>query len=365
MVSTNEIYVTFASGQWHRVRTLKLTKSNYYECFLIDSGEEYLIPLKSLYVCETIFRELLPQALCFTLSELSDYAKHPHANVHLKELLKHKVVVASILTSEMEYSTDSGTPSKIHATFYNTSNPHNDINMNKLLMEKITEGTQAPKLESIAYGKICHVSKTGKIYLHLMENDLKYINNLIEEIVIDPDRLERAQATSTRTFSQHLYLVYDEFNKHWYRANIISNGRYGAEPAEPIDINTENPDDDTVITADKNHRMNNVRLCFCIDFGITKAIKLSNIYNLHSLSVALYKYPCQAIALKLNHLPMFSAYVLTRLRCICDVGTNVIVKAVSLDTLPPIVDIYKRDVPDNNNLMYINEWIAKEEELQK
>lgn len=304
---------------------------------------------------------------------MNDFAEHPYAVGYLKENLLGKTLVANILTNEEQYLAECNSYperlTKIPAKFYDTSVPNEDIELNKLFIKQITEATPSPSVESMVAAKISHISRTGKLYLHLIDNDLPFINKLLKEIVGDKKRLQKANMSSMLKFSKNLHLVYDEFDKDWYRAYVIANADYYYN-IDAGNVDNENSHDnwnvgDNVFPGNQsNQYLNDVRLCFCTDFGTTKTIKLANIYNLHSLSIALYKYPCQAIPVKLNHLPTFSAYILSRLRCVLNACTTVIVKPVILDTIPPIVDIYKRDVP-NNNLIYINEWMMEEEELQK
>lgn len=98
-----------------------------------------------------------------------------------------------------------------------------------------------------------------------------------------------------KSAAQQLYLVQDEKDKRWYRASLE------AEESGPL-----------------------CRMMY-VDMGTKKAVNVSNIYRLETLSVALSRYPAQAVRMKMFDIPDVTDYLLSRMRVLLKTGLTAMV----------------------------------------
>lgn len=98
---------------------------------------------------------------------------------------------------------------------------------------------------------------------------------------------------------QQLYLVNDEKDNKWYRASLE------AEQSGPF-----------------------CRMLY-VDRGIQKLVNVQNIYQLEMLSVALSRYPAQAIRMRMFDIPEITDYLLSRMRVLLKTGLTAMVSTMA------------------------------------
>lgn len=186
-----QIYLLSISECWQRVRVEEINKENgKCLCFFIDFGDEEWHTMEQLYICEPKFLILPPQAICFSLFGLEDFAENPNAKKHL-DTLNGRSLVAEILTKKETYenfnndnnSSQSGNNinknggiTKIQCVLYDTST-NEDINLNPLILNQISDDTQPPELKRTGVNNvnITHIHENGEIYLQIRNMELQYV----------------------------------------------------------------------------------------------------------------------------------------------------------------------------------------------
>jgi hypothetical protein len=98
-----------------------------------------------------------------------------------------------------------------------------------------------------------------------------------------------------------------------------------------------------------------------IDYGITRTIDISKIYRLHSLSVALCRFPGQAFKIRLAPIPVLTSSLLERLRGLLPPNRTALVKITGQKEVP-LVKIY---IQLGSVLASVNEALSFENDLEK
>lgn len=338
-----KIYLVSISECWYRVRIEKKDSAqNRALCFFIDVGDVEWFPNDQIHHCHLKFVKFPAQAICLSLFGLEDFAENPNAKQHFDDYLVGKSLIAEILSKSDEYvlemRSDDLEP-KIQTILYDTSSDE-DIQLNPLILEKICDKTVIPELQRIVYNHvyISYINDNGDIYCHLSNSkcSLHYINKLIHQLT--EGKFDYSQyryvPTENLTNQSNLYLVYDNNDNKWYRAEILSD----------------------------NSTSNDMELCKYIDYGMIKEIEQDQIYRLDLLSAALQKYPAQAILVRLNEISCYNENVIARLRGLLDPNSEVIARVFGSSKIP-LVNIYKR-LPQSKMLCNINDTIRMEQELE-
>lgn len=112
-----------------------------------------------------------------------------------------------------------------------------------------------------------------------------------------------------------LFFIHDPDDERWYRGTLTT------------EIATNN-DISSIVSSSSSGRIQNpdgTYNIFYVDYGITKAIPLTRIYRLDSLSAALSKFPRQAIKVKLYKIPPINDRVIGLIRGLLTADTPAIV----------------------------------------
>lgn len=344
-IEMEKIYLVMISECWYRARIEKkdLTQKRVL-CFFIDVGDDDWYPFDQIYVCDPKFVRFPPQAICLTLFGLEDFAENPNARQQVEDHLAGKSLIAEVMTTQDEYvakDRSNDLEAKIQTILYDTSSDE-DIQLNKLISEKICEKTDAPQLQRFMkfnHIYISYITDAGDVYCHLYnsKSSLQYINKLIHQLTdgtFDYTQYRYVDSDMGGNLMQNLYLIYDKSEHKWYRAAIL--------PTNSI-ASTEQ--------------------CKCIDYGMTKTIEREHIYRLDLLSAALNMYPAQAILMRLNEITSYNENVIARLRGLLNSTSMVMAQVVNSGTIP-LVNIYKR-LESTKVLCKINDTIRMEQELEK
>ncbi|XP_065092064.1 tudor domain-containing protein 7 [Ochlerotatus camptorhynchus] len=337
-VAVGEYYLVSTTDCWYRVRAEGIDfGSNYCICFFIDIGEWERVALDEIYVCDAKYLKLPGQSVCFTLDGLEDFGENPKAKSHLDNLISGKVCIGEILTQRKEYEKDgvgSFGDVRIKMILYDTSSDE-DVNLNPVILKHICDDTPVPELnrKGVTTVIVTHVDDSGDVYCQLKDDAMVYIQKLINNLVKSNalDGTHRG-LYKVKSAEQQLYLVQDEKDKRWYRASLE------AEESGPF-----------------------CRMLY-VDIGAKKSVNVSNIYRLETLSVALSRYPTQAVRMKMFDIPDVTDYLLSRMRVLLKTGLTAMVKLAALSIIP-LVKIYMH-LEQNNILVCVNDSIRSEMELE-
>lgn len=267
-------------------------------CFFIDDGVREWIANAEIYVCDKSFLGLSPQAICFTLYGLEDFAENPNTKIHLEKNLANKTVVGEVLTQQTDFVSNDAT---IQMNFYDTTS-NEDIRLNSQILEEICKSTPPPKLNDIGITNvtITHVNEAADIYCHVQDAGIHYIEKLIHNLQafqFDCDKHKIQADVDDKSSGENdniLYLVMDGISKKWFRATIVFAGK-------------------------SEYSM------FYVDYGMVRSVETSKIFKLEGLSVALSTYPYQAVKMRLNRVKVITPSIVASLRGLLVSSTKAIV----------------------------------------
>ncbi|XP_019536103.2 tudor domain-containing protein 7A isoform X2 [Aedes albopictus] len=337
-VTIGEYYLVQTPDCWYRVRIDEIDcNNNQSVCFFIDVGEWERVALDDIYVCDAKYLHLPGQSLCFSLDGLEDFGENPKAKPHLDNLISGKVCIGEILTPRNEYEKDRELISvgdvRIKMILYDTSSDE-DVNLNPVILKHICDDTPMPELnkKGVTTVVVTHVDDSGDVYCQLKDDAMVYIQKLINNLVKSNALEGKHRGLYASKGKQQLYLVNDEKDNKWYRASLE------AEQSGPF-----------------------CRMLY-VDRGIQKLVNVQNIYQLEMLSVALSRYPAQAIRMRMFDIPEITDYLLSRMRVLLKTGLTAMVKVAALSVIP-LVKIYVH-LEQTNILVCINDSIRSEMELE-
>ncbi|XP_058064862.1 uncharacterized protein LOC131214511, partial [Anopheles bellator] len=352
MAAVGEYYLVSVTDCWYRVRVDEINYENKQcQCFFIDIGEKEQMALDQLYQCDPKFLELPGQAKRFTLEGLEDFCDNPKAKLHLDALISGRVFIGEILTKREEYEEAeqaSGIGSgQLKLALYDTSSDH-DVLLNPIVLKHICDDTPEPALnrKNVNAVTISYIDDQGDVYCQMvgtMDYIQKLITNLTQSNALDGNRgLYETKAGD----KQQLYLVQDETDGKWYRAELE------AEESGP-----------------------SCRMLY-VDVGCRRRTNVSNIYRLEMLSLALSRYPPQAIRMRMFGLDLSEPQVLARLRALLKPAMRAIAKVCAMAKVSPIASASLPMVrvfvhvsqagsePGQNILVCVNDAIGFEKELE-
>ncbi|KFB51179.1 hypothetical protein ZHAS_00019439 [Anopheles sinensis] len=350
VAAVGEYYLVVITDCWYRVRVDEINyEANQCQCFFIDIGEREQLALDALYPCDPKYLQLPGQAKCFSLDGLEDFSEYPKGKHHLQDLLAGRVFIAQVLTKREDYEaaeqSDGPGTCTLKLMLYDTST-QNDVLLNPIILTRICDDTPTPELnlKVVNYVTISYVDDQGDVYCQKAGN-MKYIQKLITNLT-QSNALEgeyRGLYTSTADTTllhQRLYLVQDETDGKWYRAAL------DAKESGPY-----------------------CRMLY-VDVGCRRRANVSNIYRLEMISLALNRYPAQAIRMRMFELPDCSEpQVLARLRAFLRPAMPAMAKVFGMETgILPLVKLYVH-VADGGDegkkiLVCVNEAIKIEQELE-
>lgn len=339
-------YCFITNPDCYRVRIEKIDENRKVAlCFLLDYGDEEWWSFEKIYEGDAKLFQLPAQAVRFSLFNLEDFAENPHAKQEVDEYLAGKTLIAEVKSTQAEYlaQCESSVDAKVKAVFYDTSSDE-DVQLNKVILEKICEKVEPPQLQRSKWNPVyvSYISDAGDIYVQLHSdkgNTVHNIKQLIHRLTQNGINKQFARLTAKLTANDftanELYLIQDQADSKWYRAAIL--------PKKTTDETTE--------------------LCKYVDYGMTKLVPRENIYRLDLLSVALSKYPHQAVLVRLHDVTNYNPKIVARLRGLLCSGSPVLAQIVNVSSMIPMVDICKR--LENNILCKINDTIRMEQEIER
>lgn len=326
----------------YRVRVeLKDESKKKAFCFYIDDGYHEWLQYdaekssdQSLFEMDARLLKYPAIAVNLTLFNLDQLAENNDAKQEVR-LLWEKSFIARVRSTKAEYEAQRqsvGSDPKVNVVLWTVNDQDEDINVNKLILETVCNKMKTPTFEPNVRNEVNvkYISDDGKIYCQLQgSKDMKIIVQMIDKLTanginetyrIDPNDL---------SISQNLRLIHDVRTKRWYRAIILS------------------------------HQVTQ-STCLCVDFGFTKTIAHEHIYNLDRLSLALSKYPHQAMAARLHGIQAieYTSHLIERMRELLPCDDTIVFVEVKTPLEVPLVFAWKRT--SSNVLCKINDKIRTE-----
>lgn len=330
-IDVNGIYLVKDANAWHRVRVSDVSNNNNEcECFFIDQGHRKRKENRELFFCPEEFLTLPPQAVCFSMCELENYAEHPYAAEALRAYFCGRVNRRILVRAF--HTIDDCADTTMLAEFLEMGDG-NIIQCADAVLTKIAELTPKPLFEANipTNPRVSHISDNGIVYFQVDERSLCYINEAIDTLSDDIQQLTRFNMTSA-----DVVLVHDASERRFFRAKITD-----------------------VLPANRQWFT-----CLYIDYGYIRSVPASRIYDLKIASLALYSYPEQAIPARLKALTNFDDFIPDRLRSILSDKSKIIAKPVKCVGHIATVEVFKREYP-SGHMVCINDWIRMEAELRK
>ncbi|XP_061390979.1 tudor domain-containing protein 7B [Musca vetustissima] len=340
-ITRKNIYLVSINDSWHRIRVEELDKSKAScLCFFIDFGDADWLPVDQLFICETHFLKLPAQAVPFSLYGLEDFEGNPAGRKCLDDLLPTKSVVGKVFTKESEfYDTNSKCNGKIQVVLFDTSTQE-DINLNHQLSNMICKETLPPEIKqnTVTNTFVSHVSDTGDIFVQVKSPELKYVQTLLQQIIETRFNRDQHKVTFDDLKRSNMFLICDDDDANdvkWYRGSVV-------------DVKN--------IKADSSNY-----LMYYVDQGITKSVDMSKIFLLESLSLALSKFPEQAVKVRLHNIPEISKNIVGRIRGLLPKDCEVLTKMVIPGPVPQVTIHTRLEGP--GVLVTINDVLRNEHEL--
>lgn len=296
-IKVGHIYLICALECLHRVRIdhNDMEKKRCL-CFYIDNGDEEWFLMDEIYECKPEFVKFPAQAICLSLFGLEDFAENPNAKQHLDAVLLSKTLIGDVASTQDEFEQQDSSDyiaAKVQIALYDTSSEE-DVNLNPIILDKICADCIEPTFQpnSLTNVFISHVATNGDVYCQLRgtSGGVHYVQKLIHhltqfkfnrqqhQLIVD------VQSKKLESKKDQLYLIQDTEDKKWYRATILDNSA----------VDTFN--------------------MFYVDFGMARIVQTSNIFCLDSLSVALFKYPYQAIMCQLHEIYEFTPSIVNSIK---------------------------------------------------
>ncbi|KAG4078963.1 hypothetical protein HA402_010915 [Bradysia odoriphaga] len=315
--NVGQIYLTLMNECAYRIRVEKVNEAKRQcLCFGVDEGDQRWYSMDEMYVCQSKFLKLAPQAIRFALHGMEDFDENKFAKKHLEEtLLSSPPLIGQIFTKAEEFMAQEAAPDVvpvIQLVLYDTSTAE-DINLHQVIVNKICADIAEPELNHAELTKVnvSHISDDGDIFIQLQQNGVHYVNKLIHKLTQSdlPNRHQTLPASNTA--NNTLFLVFDEETHKWCRGKFINEMKE--------------------LKANK---------MLFVDIGKTKSVPLTKIYRLESISQALLTFPPQAMQVKLKGLTEFPQHLVSTLRGYFMGDTKAYVMKMNITSSIPEVNLY-------------------------
>lgn len=336
-IQRGSYYAVQEQDTWHRVQCLDFDlRSGKADVFFIDHGDEDTFHYSKLFPLEKRFCGVPAQAVNLSLADLEEFSDCYEVIEYLEKLFLAKTLVAQVISRE-SLDEEEWVASVV---LFDTREPM-DINLNEVLLKKISENILVPKLKQegqVSEVYVSHVTETGDVYLHVKSESMRHLINLMNKLIqsgLTKEDVQRSEPKSISTDKVYLARCFEDGN--WYRGVVTS-----VEPNNKIKV-------------------------FLIDMGKTIVIdKKSHLLVLDQLSEVLTKYPHQALKVRLHDIPesMFNSEMIAKLSMLAPSSDQLLVRVVTPGSRsnPPVVELFKR-VGAENLLVSINHTLAIDPEI--
>ncbi|XP_014293584.1 tudor domain-containing protein 7A [Halyomorpha halys] len=302
-----EYYASYCNESWARVLVLKINIDDIHVKF-IDHGDDDVLPRSVLYKLEPKFMSLPPQAITVSLKNLESYKNCKEAPDYLLTN-----IVGSCLVAVVEQRKPN-----ISVTLFDTSQEE-AVNLNeklKYLFNYNYKGMVKFEEDGVHQASVSYIDENGSVYIQFISETLTILLNQMEYIEDGTYEKYRVKDYS-QLFPDKVYLLDQNSEKH--RVKIINATS-----------------------------LNGQILVNFLDSGGEDSVFIEDLYNLEEISYLLSQIPPQAIATKLHEVTSqaFTPEGMSRLRELL-FGESVVAKIRKVQDGTPVVELFKRTVPDN------------------
>ncbi|XP_012254025.2 tudor domain-containing protein 7-like isoform X1 [Athalia rosae] len=335
-IKPGSYYAVHDEGCWHRVKCFEMdVKTGKASIFFIDHGDETSVDYTKLYPLESRFSRVPAQAINLCLADLEEFSETDQVFEYLNKLLLDQMLIAQVVS----HGSKEG---EIMASVVLYDTKHEvDINLNELLLSRISQNILSPKLnqeDRVSEVFVSHVTDTGDVFLHVKNESMLHLTNLMNKVIntgLKPQDIIMSEEKKIEFGRVYFARAFEDGK--WYRG-LVTN----VDASNRIEV-------------------------FTVDFGKTIVVdNQKDLLRLDQLSEVLAKYPYQALKVRLHGIPNWVCnYELAKkLRALAPPNEQVIARVRNSRTqsTPVFVELFKRLEP-NNILMPINNTLIVEPEL--
>ncbi|CAH1407601.1 unnamed protein product [Nezara viridula] len=303
-----EYYASYCNESWARVLVMKINIDDIHVKF-IDHGDDDVLPRSVLYKLEPKFMSLPPQAITVSLKNLESYKNCKEAPDYLLTN-----IVGSCLVAVVEQRTPT-----ISVTLFDTSQEE-ALNLNEKLKYLFNYNYKEKvniEEDGIHQASVSFIDENGTVYIQFVSETINILLNQMEYIEDGTYEKYRVKDYS-QLFPDKLYLL-DQQNSEKHRVKIINATS-----------------------------LNGQVLVNFIDSGGEESVFVEDLYNLEEISYLLSQIPAQAVAVKLHEVTpeAFTPERMSRLKELL-LGESVVAKIRKIEDGIPVVELFKRTVPEN------------------
>ncbi|GLV35884.1 tapas [Carabus blaptoides fortunei] len=271
-VNVGGFYVVRYGDGWYRVRALKLGKHDV-TFFLIDYGEELLIPRCDIFVLKREFAREPAQAFVCRLVGLEELVNMSCVNTHLETITGRQYVARAHQDSAMD---------AVPIVLYDVDEHTGPCNVNQLLMQQIVTDSVVSSLDTTRINNVycTHTENNGDVYVQVQSEGFDKLMALIEtyeqiDFAHEPDvHVQQISAQDVRDGT--LYLKRWTRDGQYYRC-VVNDLSPGGDYAQ----------------------------LYFVDYGGTEIVRLANgssaeLYLLERISDVLCAFPHQAFRVRID-----------------------------------------------------------------
>ncbi|XP_008544772.1 tudor domain-containing protein 7A isoform X1 [Microplitis demolitor] len=280
-IKVNRYYALKKDDSWHRVFVEYIDNEiNCADIFFIDTGDMESVSFNDLCALDKSFYELAPQAVRFSIAGYEELSNYETINKIGEKLLTNLSCYVQVLSREKN---DMGLV--INGVFFDTSTA-DDINVNELILEKLTSFVSSPQLTiegEVLEVYLSHVDEAGG-YIQINDDSHKILVALIDKLTsesINEDALKRATVSWNAVNRESIYLIHLP-DGQWVRVKVI----------QPVQNNQL-----SVMLIDVGKKM----IVNASELLKTTMIPAPHDNNLKLIASAIEKYPVQACKIQLHN----------------------------------------------------------------
>ncbi|KAG5886984.1 hypothetical protein JTB14_024203 [Gonioctena quinquepunctata] len=328
-VTAAAYYVTEIEKSWYRIRAISVSDTEVY-CFLIDYGDEMVIPRDQVYMLQREFALSQAQAFVCRMVGLEE----------LYEISANSEVFQSILYTDvtLELASDNVVKNDIIPVYMYDLETGKSINQEMIPLLTIESALPVLQNGMIMEVFISNIESNGDVYVQLHSHGYFSLKTLLEDleaqITKDPPTHLITPVTKANSEGKFYFGKY-KLDGHWYRIQLID----WAPNGELAQI-------------------------YFIDYGHTDVINVQEeiLYPLDTLSDILSQYPPQAVKVKMAIDEIPPDFTSLAKKAMPE-NQPVLLKVINEEKTERFAEFFKRN--SDGGLFCINKSVTMEAEIKK
>ncbi|XP_074027084.1 tudor domain-containing protein 7 tapas isoform X2 [Leptinotarsa decemlineata] len=329
-VTPERYYVTQIENFWYRIRAITNVEGEV-SCFLIDYGDEMIVPIDKVYELRKEFALSQAQAFVCRLFGLEDLYEISASSVVLQQILYTFVT--------LELASDNVVKNDIIPVYMYDLETGTSVNED--MIHRIAIESALPVLQNgmITEVFVSNIENDGDIYVQLRSPGYFSLQTLLEDlekqITSDPPT-HLIRPVTKRDSEGKFYFGKNKFDGRWHRIELIDWA-----PNEEL-----------------------AQIHF-IDYGHTDVINVKDeiLYPLETLSDILSQYPPQAVRVKMAMDSDIPENFVSLAKKAMPENNPVLLKIIREDENERFAEFFKRNT--DGGLFCINKSITMEVEMKK